>query len=598
MTVGQPRGEPPHQTSGDDLRHIGDDQMNSFNPVGGVGRWKAPFAVSAPLVDTLVIAAVAAAISMLLTGFVFGIGNNLFHLPIVAGLYNEPQYKDDAFIQSLRYFASGVWLVLADTQKYFERTDLLFCILIYLSRWLSFIGFLCCASLLGVVERRDKIIFALLACSTPFFWGFSYAGTGGMLIPFFTHSEIANGTFLLAIYFVIKGRYTAATVAWGCTFFINAFMAVWLAPLWLVTVLGHLLKRRTTIGALSLATLVGALICVPIVFPALRAIISNPELGSPLAFDYVAYLREYYPRHFLIDTSPLIGIFLMFSVTALGAVALWRFGAVARELRAVYLGAILLYLFGTVAPLISGSPLILNLHLLRSGVVIHLLAGIAALALATNWLGRDRRAMFLPGSLIVLSLAWGKLGFLLAIPVILASSYFASASEPMLTHRRRLGYLALAVAVLVVIPMRVRDNFRSNETFASGAVEWAAVGDWARQETPKTAIFMVPPPSDLKDPFSDPFSYAANFEFISHRRVWVDFKRGAAVMWAPSYYRIWHERMTEMAGLNDHAARLAYASHNGIDYVVELCGGLPSQDGVLFRTNRLCVSGVKRTVAG
>jgi len=50
-----------------------------------------------------------------------------------------------------------------------------------------------------------------------------------------------------------------------------------------------------------------------------------------------------------------------------------------------------------------------------------------------------------------------------------------------------------------------------------------------------------------------------------------------------------------MAGLTDHATRLAYASQNGLDYVLELCEMLPSQDDVLFRTDRLCVFGVKRT---
>jgi len=567
---------------------------SSLNPLIAVDSCKSTLALS-PYIETLVIAAVASAISMLLTGFVFGIGNNLFHLPIVAGLYNEPQYQDDAFIQSLRYFASGVWVVLSDTQKYFERTDLVFFILNYLSRLLSFIGFLCVAPLLGVVERRDKIIFALLACSTPFFRGSSPAGAGAMLTSAFTHSEMANGTLLLAIYFVIKGRFTAATVAWGGTLFINAFMAVWFAPLWLITVVRHLLKRRTTIRMLCFGTLVGALICVPIVFPVLRAIISNPDFGRPLDFDYIAYLREYYPDHFLIDTFQLADIIPMFGIMALGAVALWRFGAAARELQAAFLGAILLYLFGTIAPLISGSPLILNLHLLRSGVVIQLLAGIAALALATNWFDRNRPAMFLPGSLIVLVLALGRLESLLAIPVILGASYFASASELTLAYCRRLGYAALAVAVLVACPMQAWRNLEMRRILAKGPVEWEAVGRWARQETPQAAIFIVPNP---EKPLSDPFSYAANFEFISHRRVWVDWKRGAAAMWMPSYYRIWHERMTEMAGLTDHAARLAYASRNGIDYVVELCEMPPSQDDVLFRTDRLCVFGAKRTVAG
>jgi len=286
----------------------------------------------------------------------------------------------------------------------------------------------------------------------------------------------------------------------------------------------------------------------------------------------------------------------MFAVMALGAVALWRFGASARELQAVYLVAILLYLLGMIMPRLSGSPFLLNIQLLRSGTVIHLLAGIAALALATNWLSRDRPAMFLPGSLIVLSLALGSFASLFPIPIILGSRYFQSAPQATLVIYRRLGFAALAVVAFVLVPIYGWQYFKFNQFYSEGAAEWGAVGRWARHETPETAIFIVPPRPDPKG--SHPvwevaLSRAVNFEFLSHRRIWVDWRRGAGAMWTPSYYPVWHQRMTEMADLNDHAARLAYASRHGIGYVVELCETLPSADDVVFRTTRLCVSAVK-----
>ncbi|PIK73812.1 hypothetical protein CS379_06245, partial [Methylobacterium frigidaeris] len=62
--------------------------------------------------DTLALSAVGAIVSVALTGFVLGASNNIFHLPIVAGLPDEPQFRADAFVQSLRFFASGIWLLL------------------------------------------------------------------------------------------------------------------------------------------------------------------------------------------------------------------------------------------------------------------------------------------------------------------------------------------------------------------------------------------------------------------------------------------------------------------------------------------------------
>jgi hypothetical protein len=565
-----------------------------------IDRREGAASVSASFVDTLAIAVAGSLLSILTSGFVFGVENNIFHLPIVAGLFNEPQYQDDAFIQSMRYFASGIWIVLTDAQKHFDHTEQLFFALNFLSRLLSVLGFLCCASLLGITDRRDRIVFTLLVCSMPLLFGYSPAGTGGLFINYFTHSEIANGTILLAIYFAARARFMAAAVALGVTFFVNAFMAIWLAPLLALIGISLLVRKQTTLGAICSRTMAGLLICVPFVFPVLHAILTNPELGKSLGVDYAAYLHEYFAGHSLIDSVPIVGIVNMIAITALGAIALYWFGPMARELQVAFCGAIFLYLLGVVVPAVSTSPFVLNVQLLRSGTMIHLLAGLAIAALATIWSRRDSSALFLPGCAIVLSLYLGDLGFLIAIPIILASRHFQAATEAVPPYRRKLGYAMLAAAGCVLFPVGVWQYFMFNQSYSEAAQEWADVGSWARTSTPSSAIFIVPPRPDpdakpLPPVWRIALSRAGNFEFISHRRVWVDYKRGAAAMWTPSYYAIWHQRMTETAELNDHAARMAYAAREGIGYIVEICDTLPSQDtdGALLRTSHLCVSEVR-----
>eukprot|EP01035_Chromulina_nebulosa_P032851 gene32851-43928_t len=102
-----------------------------------------------------------ALLSLLITGFVMGAGNNLFHMPIAAALFDEPQYRDDAFMQSLRFFASGVWLSLRGVEKYVDLYWL-FLGLNVVSRFLTFLGFLLCAGLLGIRSRIDVGLFTLL----------------------------------------------------------------------------------------------------------------------------------------------------------------------------------------------------------------------------------------------------------------------------------------------------------------------------------------------------------------------------------------------------------------------------------------------------
>src|SRR5208337_1354419 len=105
----------------------------------------------------LLTANIGALLSLAISGFVFGINNNEFHLPIVGLLYDEPQFTHDEFIQSLRYFSSGLWLLLRGVDRYVDP-HLLFLGLDYISRLIAFLGFLACADLLGIRTSKDRAI--------------------------------------------------------------------------------------------------------------------------------------------------------------------------------------------------------------------------------------------------------------------------------------------------------------------------------------------------------------------------------------------------------------------------------------------------------
>lgn len=542
-------------------------------------------------VETFSIAVFASAISVLRSGFVFGLTSNLYHLPIVAGLYNEPQYRDDGFIQSLRYFASGVWLMLSGVERYVDGVPLLFFVLFFLSRLVSFVGLLCCASLLGVTERRDKIVFSLIVCFTAFLDGYSYAGSGGLFINYFTHSEMANGVALLAIYFAARGRYTVAVIAVGIIFFINAFFAVWLVPPLVLIGIRHLLQRKVTIGQISLRVLIGLVPCVPLGLVVLNGFLANPEFGHP--FDLAGFLRQYFPGHVLIDSTSLADIVGLSGVTLIGALALFWPGRPASDLQAAYLGAILVYLIGIAVPFVTASPLILNLHLLRSGTVIHLLAALAIAALATNWLRRDKDAAFLPACLIILFLSFDGWTGLASVLAVLIFALRATVPVPASSRQRTIGYLVLAMTVLVAYPLAIRSSLNFNRICNEAVAEWTDVGQWARN-TPLTAVFLTPRRPELDGQAEVSIADMALdrggvFEFVSHRRVWVDFKRGGSAMLTPSYYPTWRSRLTDVESLNSLAERMAYASRNGIGYVVDICGSPEETSGAVYRTKRLCV---------
>jgi hypothetical protein len=62
--------------------------------------------------QTAAFAIIGAAVSLLISGLVAAEATGFFHLQILAGLWREPQFAEDPFVQSMQYYASGFWFPL------------------------------------------------------------------------------------------------------------------------------------------------------------------------------------------------------------------------------------------------------------------------------------------------------------------------------------------------------------------------------------------------------------------------------------------------------------------------------------------------------
>ena len=552
------------------------------------------------VVGLVLIAVLGAALSLAVTGFKFGLSNNLFHLPIIGMLYNEPQFRDDAFMQSLRFFAAGPFQLLRGIDRHIDPSSL-FLVLAYFSRLLSFLGFLACARLLGLGTRRDRLVFATLLSFTSLLHGVSFAGGGGLFIDYFSHSEIANGLSLIAIYLAARGKVAAAFAANGTVFFANAFVAVWnAAPLGLI--IGLLLMRRCIgLSRLLVQGSIGLAAFAALAVPVVANVLSNPDFGVSTPFDYRAFLAEYWPFHFLFDGVPARQKIGLAATIAVGGIAFYALARRADVFQAALGGYVLVYVVGIIAPAVTGSAAVLNLHLLRSSSGIHLMAALGGLALVTVWLASHdphRSRVFGPSLAVTLCTVKSV--------VVLAPFVTVAALLPMLTRwapgARLRGVLLGGTRVFPLIPAAllliawsslVWKNTRQDMVFNQSAAAWQAIGDWARTATPAEAVFLLPTHNLLSDFLaqklpSEALDGLATFDYRSHRRVWIDFKRGAVVMWSPSYYPIWRERIDSVLQLQTLEAKLSYAAQNGVAYVVDECSSGNGQEAV-FRSNRLCV---------
>lgn len=533
-----------------------------------------------------------AALSWLWTGHLMGQGNNVFHLPLLADLAAQPGMAGDAFVQSLSRFQSGLWVLLRGSDAVVPAT-LLLPLLLFATKALTLYAMLMLGGELGLRSRPQQLGFVALMASTPLLRGTAYAGHGGLFIDYFSHSELATALTLLLWWACLRGRFGLALALNGVVFFLNGFMAVWnLAPwLWLALRAWRadpLWPRRQLPGLLA-GGAVAAVLSGSVLWRAAGAGQLSAATGGP---DHRDFLREYYPYHFLASEMPLaqwLGLGAVLLVAALGLRALrdGASGPASRTLAQLGLAYGVVYAIGLVLPLLTASPLWLNLHLLRVSLFFHFLA---ALALGV-WLLRaarsrettDRlwRAPWLAVALLTLRPA------LLVLPLSLAVERLWPGLRRMPVVRLRGAAVGVTVlAVLGCAAALVAERLRQAQLQQSLA-DWVQVAQQVRQQTQAGDVVMLPLDTG---PWQPADAGSGAFQYHAQRPVWVDHKRGAAVFWQPAYWPEWQERTAALRSLGDWASRLRFAQAHGVTLVVDDCAGLPTlpPGALLARAGRLC----------
>lgn len=538
----------------------------------------------------------ATALSLAFTGFIPFINNNIYHLPILRADYDLPQFSGDAFVQSLRHFSSGFWMVFAGSAA-FIPPQLFMLTAFVISRALFMVSALSLASRFGYGGRRFSRIFLPLVAMTPLLRGYAPGG-GGLAIDYFTHSELANATLLLSLSMLLAKRYGLSVFLACLTFFLNAFMAVWLAPLWLAGASVLVSKMQVRPRQMLPGCLVGAVAGLPLVILVLHGILGG-DSGGVAGYSYPAYLRGFFPFHFFFDSLPSQEIqdLLLLCLCLLPVAALLPQARL--FFLALGLAAIGLLGIGAFVPLLTDQRLILNLHLIRSAVLIQMLASLGLCMVGAGWIAghgtfRDRTLGFL---LCALLLA----GQVALVGIVLLTGYRALLVDrwptAILAHPRapRFGAILLAGAVLMTIPFSLIPHSREGALFRALGNRWEKAGVWAAENTPPSAVFLLPVGPEMPPAGADPASRflaydVTGFVAQSGRSIWTNYKFGATPMWSPSTFPLWRKRYDEVLALKSAEARLAYAAGHGISHVATFCDTAVASPA-LYRDGDLCIYG-------
>lgn len=475
--------------------------------------------------------AAATVISFLYSGYSPIFNNNIYHVPILLKSYDLPQFSDDAFIQSLRNFSSGFWLLFAGA-GHVVGVKLFLALSLIITHLAFFIAALHLAGSIGLKETRARNLFLLLLCFSPWVYGYT-AGGGGILLNYFTHSELANASLLMGLSFALRRRYGAAAVAACLTFFLNAFMAIWMVPPLALLTGYQLLTGRITLRRLLVPAAIGLVVGSPLLFVPLHNILQNPEIGGANPFSYRRYLWDFFPFHFFLWSLPPRQLAVTGVQIVVLLLSIRLMGASSRAVLMLALGMLSVLGLGVLAPLVTDSRFILNLHLIRSFVMIAMLLAISLAIVASGWILDPARPMQKTFGLgLAVALMAGKVGVLIALALFLLDLWKIPPALKLPLERRTVRvYVSCLLAFCLVLGLVANGQRQwAYEQDRATQEAWEKVGRWANAATPTDAVFQVPAEASL------------GFSLTSERQLWFDGKYGAAVMWSPSYYPIWKER--------------------------------------------------------
>ena len=515
--------------------------------------------------------------SCLLTGFSFGVGNNIFHLPIIFQLFDLDQFKDDLFIQSLRYYSSGFWHVLSGAHCFLD-IKALFLFLFIFSRFIFFCGFFLCCSLFSSLAWRDFAFLGFFALLMPFLYGMSFAGGGGLFINSFTHSELANGLVLIFSYFVALRKFGSALAINGLCFFVNCFMAIWgFLPL-------AILFLRDTFHANNCKSFLksgflGFIIFVLFSYPVVRNILINPYIHTDLTFSFQKYLLFYWPYHSFAQSIPFFEYLKLCNIIIITFFCFSSLGKMGKIFINIFGLYFFVYLLGFCLSFFLPSIFVLNCHLLRSSVVFHLAASIAIanylFALVNN---RNIAGAKLLSSVSLLMLLNDVTSFFVVPLIILYQrKYFSFLNSPdAFRLKRTLTILSFLFLSLYWSFFAVKNLVKSSR-LNSRIDDLIELSKWIRKNTLADSVFIFPTVNFneqeicllTSQPFPDRgFTDFSVFQSFAERRVYVDFKRGAAVMWCPDYFFEWKPRVDSILRYTNLNDLVYFATIEKIPYII------------------------------
>lgn len=569
--------------------------------------------------------------SISMTGFSYGVVNNVFHVPYVLNLANDPVFAGNAFYQSLENFTSIIWPVV----RFFsneENIQWVFFITFALGRFVAILGVSYLLHVNGLKKPLWLLVATMLFTTTVFFQGSSPVGGNGQFHSYLAHSELTWGSIFFAFAFLQQRRVLMTTLMISFTFLINVFIGIWIGFIGLVSAL--FFKQPITIPNTLKAAVIFTIVSSPVLWWVGQSV-GNAE---PVDFSYIEYIRSYFKYHFLIEGAKPTKIIVLLSFCIAGFLAA-HYTPARKYWIGIQVGWLILFVVGAILPYLFNNRFVFNMHFLRADGIeqsiavclmvyasiqllkneesqyCRILGLIALVSMTSIILNPIRYADFL---MAVIAVGTGLLymqkdlpaylGILLkpfanrmdtfskltiAVFILLNLSHFVTQDIHLYTFLRlalvcaafavcfdkfpkiislkNTNILAILCVLMMVLTTAIVTIKRMDGYVLSDRFEEPsdiASKNESSGDDWKNLMAQIRE-SDMQGVFLIPVrNYESGFQLFARRPVWVDWRQGAAVMWSPSFFKQWDTRYKDVSALKTNDEIIRYAQDNNIENIV------------------------------
>lgn len=474
--------------------------------------------------------------SIFITRYAVYIENQALQIPLVHWINNSALYPNDPFAETLRYYASPLWYLVAFVSRAIPLEPLLFGFFI-LERLLVIFA---AGYLAHTFAPKSKL--AVVGAMVTFALGLSGPTLGGnqLVINYFEQTGLSIPFFLLAFATFYQNKPWLVAVFMAIGFNCNSMFGVYA-----LTYLGAVFVLDVNYRSQWKKWLVSFGLFILLASPAI--LLTLAAFGRKASNETLWYVasKVRFPHHLFPFTWNKIEfgkyVVLIFLVLAFLFQNRDRFQQLFNICKIWALVSFLWLIYAFIAAYVAKSPSLLVMH---PGRALTLWYGVSSIALVSVCAGKlettrgNQRRAFLLAIFIASILIWHPIigPYILAVGLMVLGirTVWYWLLDRGNSHRLAL-LLALAVLLLGLSQLWETWQKTGNLTTAiiqrpSASIEQTAI--WAKENTPLNSLFLV-----------DYGLGWQQFRAQSQRPVFMNWKDGSAILWDRSFVEPWVERL-------------------------------------------------------